>query len=128
MSTLAIILIILGAIVVLSFLIFAFVKFGLPQLKKFLKERKEKKENKKIVCVQTKIVVKDNVAEIIKESPIKSMADLEKICDDNPIIVVDVDNDTKEFSNYSTIKSDEFSDDFKMYMRDNAKEGILVFE
>lgn len=97
----------------------------LPKLKEYLKKRKEKKKRTKVAFGDTKKIINSNAEEILKNAPTMKMEDLERICDETPYFVVDIDEDTEKISDFTSIKTEEIGRDFEEFMQN--KGGIVVF-
>ena len=125
MSTGMIVLIILG-IIAGAALIITIAVLTLPKLKAYLKSRKEKKARQKVAFGDTRKIINSNAEEILKNAPKMTMEDLERMCEDTPYFAVDMDIDTEELSDFTSIKTEEVGNDFDEFMDGNG--GIVVFD
>lgn len=125
MGTGTIVLIILGALAGIA-LIVTIAHLTLPKLKAYLKKRKEKKQKTKVAFGETKKIINENAEEILKQAPKMTMEDLERMCEETPYFVVDVDDVTEETSEFTSIQTEEVGDDVESLMK--AKDGIVVFD
>lgn len=98
----------------------------LPKLKEYLKKRKEKKARQKVAFGDTRKIINNNAEEILRKAPKMTMEELERICDETPYFAVDIDMDTEETTDFTSIKTEETDKDFEEFMRD--KGGIVVFD
>ncbi len=98
----------------------------LPKLKAYLKKRKEKKERQKVVFGDTRKIINNNAEEILQKAPKMTMEELERICEETPYFVVDLDADTEEISDFTSIKTEETGKDLESFMQ--SKGGIVVFD
>jgi hypothetical protein len=98
----------------------------LPKLKAYLKSRKEKKARQKVAFGDTRKIINSNAEEILKNAPKMTMEDLERMCEDTPYFAVDMDIDTEELSDFTSIKTEEVGNDFDEFMDGNG--GIVVFD
>ena len=126
MGTGTILLIILGLAAGVT-LIVTIAILTLPKLKAYLKKRKEKKKNQKIAFGDTRKIINNNAEEILQKSNNKmTMDDLERMCENTPYFVVDVDTDTEETSDFTQINTEEAGKDLDSFMQSNG--GIVVFD
>ncbi len=98
----------------------------LPKLKSYLKSRKEKKERQKVAFGDTRKIINNNAEEILQKAPKMTREELERICEETPYFVVDVDTDTEETSDFISIKTEETGKDLEIFMQRNG--GIVVFD
>lgn len=98
----------------------------LPKLKSYLKSRKEKKQRQKVAFGDTRKIINNNAEEILQKAPKMTMEELERICEETPYFVVDVDTDTEETSDFTSIKTEETGKDLESFMQRNG--GIVVFD
>ncbi len=125
MSTEIIALIILGVAAGVV-LIVTIAVLTLPKLKAYLKKRKEKKERQKVTFGDTRKIINNYAEEILQKAPKMTMEELERICEETPYFVVDVDDDTEEISDFTSIKTEETGKDLESFMQNNG--GIVVFD
>lgn len=118
-------LIILGIAVAIATVVYIAV-LTLPKLKSYLKSRKEKKERQKVAFGDTRKIINNNAEEILQKAPKMTREELERICEDTPYFVVDVDTDTEETSDFTSIKTEETGKDLENFMQRNG--GIVVFD
>lgn len=98
----------------------------IPKLKEYLKQRKQKKARQKVVFGDTRKIISNNAEEILQKAPKMTMDELERICEETPYFVVDVDEDTEEISDIASIKTEETGKDVENLMRNT--DGIVVFD
>lgn len=96
------------------------------KLKTILKEHKEKKNAQKVAFGDTAKIISENAEELLKSAPKMSMDDLEKLADEMPYFVVDVDENHNNVGEFISIKADNTEDDINDMMK-NTK-GILLFD
>lgn len=118
-------LIILGIAVAVATVVYIAV-LTLPKLKSYLKSRKEKKERQKVAFGDTRKIINNNAEEILQKAPKMTREELERICEETPYFVVDVDTDTEETSDFTSIKTEETGKDLENFMQRNG--GIVVFD
>lgn len=118
-------LIILGIAVAVAVVVYIAV-LTLPKLKSYLKSRKEKKERQKVAFGDTRKIINNNAEEILQKAPKMTREELERICEETPYFVVDVDTDTEETSDFTSIKTEETGKDLENFMQRNG--GIVVFD
>ncbi len=118
-------LIVLGVIAGVAIIV-TIAKLTLPKLKEYLKSRKEKKERQKVAFGDTRKIINNNAEEILKKAPKMTMEELERVCEETPYFVVDVDTDTEETSDFTSIKTEEVGKDVESFMQSNG--GIVVFD
>lgn len=98
-------------------------------LKKYIKEKFEKKKNKKnqkIVFADLNKVFDDDFINDIKNAPEIDMDELEKKCEDKRFVSAIVDIETMEFSEFDDIKPKNIDPHFLANL--NRHDGILVID
>lgn len=125
MSTGMIALIILGIVAGIAIIVTIAV-LTLPKLKSYIKSRKEKKQRQKVAFGDTRKIINNNAEKILQKAPKMTMEELEKICEETPYFVVDVDTDTEEISDFTSIKTEETGKKLESFMQRNG--GIVVFD
>lgn len=125
MATWIIVTIVIAAVAAVAAVV-TLVVLNLPKLKKILKEHKEKKNAQKVAFGDTKKIVSENAEELLKSAPKMTMDDLDKLADEMPYFVVDVDEKQNHVGEFVNIKAENTEDEVTKMM--NNTQGILLFD
>lgn len=119
--------ILLGALAVVALVaIIYIVVITAKWLKNIIVERVKARRNHKVVFADTREAVDEYIKENVNNKDGISMSDLEKLCEETPYFVAEIDKDTDEISNFQSYKAGSVEEGLKKKI--HAEGGIVVFE